>query len=186
MIINSRGYSLNFITKEPSKDDSDHLYSYVYKFLSPVTKLHYVVRADYHKGDFFGVKFYAKMYRKSDYKYSKITNKGDLSNILVTSAKVVPLLMKDYPNASFGFAGSRTIDRASKKVEGYDNNQRFRIYRHFCSLLFGRLTFEHYEYDQISGYLLVNKNNNNVCAKEQELIKMLSNTYNNLPDIGGL
>lgn len=179
------GYELEFIQREPCKDDSAHLFTLVYKFYSPLTKYFYILHADYHSDDFFAVKFYCKKDRHSDFKYSKLTNKGDVGNILITCVKIVPILLKEYPQASFGFVASRTLDEPSQKVESYFNNQRFRIYRALVALKFGEKTFAHFEYEQISGYLLVNRigSAGNVVEKERGLVQMLSATYNNLPDI---
>jgi hypothetical protein len=166
--------------KEPVKTAA-RLFSFIYKFYSPVTKYFYILHADYHEGDFFAVKFYCKKDRHSDFKYSKIINKGDVGNILMTCVKVIPLLLNDYPEASFGFIGSRTVDEISRKVESFINNQRFRIYRQLIPLKFGQKTFAHFE--QISGYLLINRRCDDIKRKEKELIRMLAATYNNLPDI---
>lgn len=101
----------------------------------------------------------------------------------MTCLKVIPLLLKDYPAASFGFIGSRTVDQASQKVEALNNNQRFRIYRQLIPLKIGEKTFAHFVYEEISGYLLINRNFKDVEQKEKELSRMLAATYNNLPDI---
>lgn len=98
------------------------------------------------------------MHRKSDYKYSLITNRGDVGNLLVTCLKCVPLLLEKYPSASFGFVGSRTYDKISRKMEGYSNTQRFKIYRAFVLKKIGTDLFQHFEYDEVSGYLLINQN----------------------------
>ena len=177
------GYQLKFIQKKACKDGSAHLFSLIYKFYSPVTKYYYILHADYHKGDFFAIKFYCKKDRHSEFKYSKIINRGDVGNILMTCVKVIPILLKDYPTASFGFIGSRSIDELSQKVEPYINNQRFRIYSNLIFLKFGEKTFAHFSYVQFSGYLLVNRQNGDIKIKEKEFVKMLSATYNNLLDI---
>ena len=177
------GYELKFIQKQPSKDKSSHLYSLIYKFFSPISNYHYILTADYHKEDVFAIKFYCKKDRHSDYKYSKIVNKGDVGNILMTCAKAVPLIFKDYPTASFGFSGARSIDFKSLKVEDYRNNQRFRIYKKLVAIKFGTQTFTHYEYEAISAYLLVNNKCKNIKQKERDIAHMFSATYINLPDL---
>lgn len=182
MNFNYDGYELNFIQKQPCPDSSSHLYTLIYKFLSPVTKLQYVLRAEYHEEDVFAIKFYCKKDKRSDFKYSKIINKGDVGNIFITCAKVVPLLLKDYPSASFGFTGARSID-SKQKVENYQNNQRFRLYRYIVALKFGTTTFSHYQYEHVSSYLLVNKKNNSSKAKERALVDMFCRTYTDLQDI---
>jgi hypothetical protein len=178
------GYDLLFIQKEPSKDETAHEFTYVYKFHSPLTGYHYVLRAEYHAEDVFAVKFYCKKDRHSEYKYSKLTNKGDVGNILKTCVKLVPMLLTKHPTSSFGFVGSRTLDRASRKVENYNNNQRFRIYKYMAGATMGTKTFEHIEYPEISGYLLVNREcGGDIADKELAIKRMFSQTYNNLPDI---
>lgn len=185
MIIQSKGYDLKFIQREPSNDKSDHLFTLIYKFKSSKNKWNYILRAEYHKGDVFAVKFYAQQHSKSDYKYSKITNNNDVINILVTTAKIIPLLLADYPEASFGFTGARTLDEKSQKVENYEKNQRFRVYRNIITELIGNKTFTHYEYEQISGYLLINNYFlKNITKKEKELVDIFQTNYINLPDIG--
>lgn len=173
------GYDLKFIQKEPCNDTTAHEYTLVYKFFSTVTRLHYIVRADYHKGDVFAIKFYCKQHRRSERKYNIITNKGDLGNILVTCAKVIPLLLESYPSASIGFSGARTIDR-QKRAEGYYNNQRYKIYKRLIPMKIGRATFEHVAYDRISSYLLINRNSVDILQKEKELKEMFIDTYTDL------
>lgn len=87
------GYPLNFIQKEPCRDASAHEFTYIYKFFSPVTGYNYVIRADYHQEDVFAIKFYAQPHKHSDLKYSKITNRGDVPNILVSCLSLVPILL---------------------------------------------------------------------------------------------
>jgi hypothetical protein len=178
------GYSLKFVQKKPCKDHSNHLFSLIYKFYSPVTKYIYILHADYHKENVFAIKFYAKKDRNSDYKYSRLTNKGDVGNILITCLKAVPIILQDYPEASFGFIGSRTIDKESYTVEDYRNNQRFRIYKRVVEQKIGFNVFGHYVYEDISGYLLINKlTKQDTDSKEKAIIKMFEETYQNLPDL---
>jgi len=177
------GYLLKFIQKSPCRDGSAHLFTLVYKFYSPVTKYIYILNADYHEEDVFAIKFYAKKDRHSDYKYSRLTNKGDVANILISCLKVIPIILQNYPGASFGFIGARTIDKVSKRVEGFNNTQRFRVYRKIVELKIGFHTFDHYVYEAVSGYLLINKANVALESKEKTIIKMFADTYQNLPDI---
>ena len=79
------GYSLKFVQKRPCKDGTAHLFTLIYKFYSPITRYIYIFHADFHEENVFALKFYAKKDRHSDYKYSKLTNKGDVANILITA-----------------------------------------------------------------------------------------------------
>ncbi|MAZ72974.1 MAG: hypothetical protein CMC70_07480 [Flavobacteriaceae bacterium] len=183
MLIITEGYPIKFIQTHPVKDNSCHLKSYVFKFFSTNLKLHYIVRAEYHKYDFFAIKFYAKKDRGSDRKYFNILNKGDVANILVTCAKVIPLILQKFPNASFGFIGSRTIDINSNKIESYTNNQRYRIYKHHLPQLIGLETFQHISYQTASSYGLINKNIEDISKHESLIKAMIINTYNDILEI---
>ncbi|MBB2150879.1 hypothetical protein [Pedobacter gandavensis] len=96
---------------------------------------------------------------------------------------MIPIILKDYPDSSFGFIGARTIDFASKTVEDYKNTQRFRVYKEVVPYKIGPKTFEHIEYADISGYLLINRNSGNIDKKERNLINMFTLTYQDLLDI---
>ena len=174
---------MNFVQKSHCKDRSAHLFTIIYKFYSPKTKYWYILRGEYHEEDVFAIKFYVKQHSKSDYKYSIITNKRDIGNILITCAKVVPLILKDYPKASFGIAASRSVDLATKNVERLYQNQRFQAYSYVIARKFGNETFKHIAYDKISSYLLLNKNCADIEAKEKAIIRMFQETYETLLDI---
>ncbi|TDE16185.1 hypothetical protein [Dyadobacter psychrotolerans] len=177
------GYPLRFIQKDKCTDESAHLFTHIYKFYSPVTQYFYILRADYHEEDVFSIKFYCKKDRKSDFKYSKIINKGDIGNILLSCANVIPKLLTDYPAASFALVGSRSIDKISGTIEPFSNNQRFRIYAEIIAKKFGAVTFEHVTYPEVSGYLLINRKSGDLPLKESAIKRMFALTYNNLPDI---
>lgn len=157
MTFNYPGYSLLFIQQQRCRDESAHEYTRIYKFFSPVTRYFYIVRAEYHIEGVFAIKFYCKKDRKSEYKYSKIINKGDLGNVIMSCAKVIPQLLTDYPTVSFAFAASSSIDSRAKRQEQRGQTQRFRLYSYMIPKKFGEETFAHYAYDAISCYLLHNR-----------------------------
>lgn len=150
------GYPLTFIQQQRCWDDSAHLFTRIYKFYSPITRYFYIVRAEYHDGDVFAIKFYCKKDRRSEFKYSKIVNKGDLGNVIMSCAKVIPMLLVDFPQASFAFAASPSIDRKGR-IEPAGTTQRFRLYCYMIPLKFGTVTFAHFAYDSVSSYLLLNR-----------------------------
>jgi len=93
-------------------------------------------------------------------------------------------LLDKHPESSFGFAGARTIDISSGKVENYYNNQRFRVYSEVIARKFGTNTFLHIQYPEISCYLLLNKKSGiDLSDKEIAIKRMFATTYNNLPDL---
>jgi hypothetical protein len=134
--------------------------------------------ADYHEGNVFGIKFYTKMHKRNDYKYSMIVNRGDIGNILMTCLSIVGILLIKYPRASFGFIGSRSYDPKTKTLEGYKRTQRYMVYCDIVKKTIGPVTFAHFAYDELSAYLLINRNNDlAVQEKERVLAQMFVSTY---------
>lgn len=174
------GYDLRFIQRSRCTDGSAHQYTYIYKFYSPVTAYHYIVRAEYHRGNVFAIKFYCKKDRKSEFKYSKIVNRGDLGNVIMSCAKVIPLLLKKHPRVSFCFAASRSIDKNNNTIEDYAQTQRFRLYQYMIPIKFGVLTFGHFAYDVVSSYLLYNKKTSIPKSYIEETLK---DTYQTLAEV---
>lgn len=63
--------------------------------------------------------------------------------------------LKENPNASFGFTGApleSEIDEKSKPTK------RFRVYKRIMENLFSPERFAHYQLEQSSIYLLINRN----------------------------
>lgn len=183
MILKSKGYPIKFIQTHPVNDKSSHLTSYVFKFFSLKNKLHYIVRVELHDNNFYAIKFYAKKDRKSDNKYNNVTNKGDVANILISCAKPIPYILKLNPLASFGFIGSRTIDRYSNKVEGLENNQRFKLYNYHLPQLIGSETFLHISFKSASSYALINRKVENIDVYKEVVKTMVIDTYDSIMDI---
>ena len=181
-------YALKFIQKDNSKDGSDHLFTYIYKFFCEETKLHYVIRAEYHIENVIALKFYCKKDKRSKYKYNKIINKGtykSVISILQSCTCLIPLLLDKHPDWNFGLCSSRSIDFSNPKklTEDIKNNQRFRVYGRFIQDRIGNNTFTHIEYPSISSYLLINNNVSNVDNREKEIKEMFERTYQTIPDI---
>lgn len=62
------------------------------------------------------------------------------------------------------------MDLKSNKIESENSTQRFRIYRAISLMLFGRQTFEHVQFAEVSSYLLVNRKGcEDIEAKTQHI-----------------
>ncbi len=178
------GYSIKFIQKDSCRDSSAHLHTHVFKFFSPKTRYHYIIRAEFHKEEVFAIKFYCKKDRRSDFKYSKIVNKGDIGNIVISCLKVIPILLQEYPKASFGFVGARSYDSSTSLVEPISKTQRFVIWSEVVKKKIGQVTFSHFEFPEASGYLLLNRKSSLSDAERIGLIKkMFIETYSGFPDL---
>ncbi|MBO9570832.1 MAG: hypothetical protein J7497_01270 [Chitinophagaceae bacterium] len=171
MTFDFQGYPLTFIQKQRCKDGTAHLATFIYKFYSPVTKYHYIVRAEQHENNVFAIKFYCKKDRKSDFKYAKIINRGDLGNIIMSCAHVIPLLLQQFANASFAFAAARSVDFRNKLIENIECTQRYKLYAYMIPVKFGELTFEHIAYEKTSCYILRNKQSPATINEIENLFK---------------
>ena len=104
-------------------------------------------------------------------------------NILITCLKAIPLILQDYPTVSFGFIGARSIDPVSKTLEPYQKTQRYRIYTQLIIAKIGQQTFEHIAYEEVSGYLLINRKIKHINDTESLIKKIVHQTYEDLLDI---
>lgn len=184
MFDNIAPYELIFIQKaSPSKSEAFDL-SYIYKFYTERTacyqRLKYIVRVESHES-VFAIKFYAARDKKLESKYNRVLKANKYINtlrIFITCAHIVPEILKTFPDSSFVISGARTMDLESGKIEGKESNQRFRIYREVASYHFGRTIFEHFEFKEVSSYLLVNKIGcTDINKKKDDIKAMLLDRY---------
>ena len=177
-MLDSKGYNIKYIQKSSPGKSDDFIFSHIFKFHT-CDGLKYIIRAEMYEYNTFAIKYYASIHKKLDNKYSMLTNKHKPIKIFITCASVLPILLKMHPRSSFAFNASRTVDLVNDKIEGYNTNQRFRIYRNIADALIGRETFEHYEFPEMSSYLLVNRLScTNSDEKKEEIKNMFLNIYN--------
>jgi len=176
--ITQKPYPVSFAHKEVIEDSSDHLSTYIYSFTSLDNNQRYIIRAEHHAGDVFGIKFYAKNHELSKSKYQIITNYQYPVRVFITCASIIPILSEAYPNASFGFIGARSIKKGMI-IENLEMNIRFKIYTEHIPQLISDKLFEHYEYPTISSYLIVNKNHD-LDRKKLEIEEMFFKNYRNV------
>lgn len=182
-MLDFKGYDIQYVQKSSPSISEDFLFAEIYKFFAKdrsrenkdenKDKLKYIIRAEMFEMDVIAIKFYPARYRKLDDKYSRLTNQNDAIRIIFTCATVLPILLEKYPNASFIFNSSRTIDIYRDKIEAPEKNQRFRIYSYVTDATVGRKTFTHFAFESISSYLLVNKRNFKDVNKAKEDIKLM-------------
>lgn len=77
-----------------------------------------------------------------------------------------------FPDYSYIVNGARTID-INKKIENESETQRFRVYRALATRIIGTQLFEHYQFKEISSYLLVRKQPNINIEDEKNKIKQM-------------
>lgn len=176
-------YEYYFIQKASPTSGDAFNFSYIYKFYTDKTfayqRLKYIVRVEAHDS-VFALKFYAARDRKLDNKYNRIIKAHgyiESLRIFITCAYLIPEILKKHPSSSFAINGARSIDLYSGKIEGKNNNQRFRIYKTIASQVFSKNKFEHFEFEEISSYLLINKECGDVYKKKNEIKEMFLYRY---------
>lgn len=177
MLDNIKAYSIQFIQKVSSSPNDTFDFCMVYCFYTePKDKasqrLKYIIRAEAHR-DVFAIKFYATRDKHLDYKYNRILDTHsyiETLRIFYTCASLIPILMKDYPEASFIVNGARSID-VTNKIEDGSETQRFRIYRTLATMIVGEKTFIHYQFKEVSSYLLLRKKNGIDIEEDKNRVK---------------
>lgn len=153
MLDNIRPYKMIFIQKASPNVGDAFDFAYIYKFL---------------------------LKQKRYLSKTKMHNYTETLRIFMTCASIVPLILQKFPLASFVINGAQSLDLESNKIEGRANDQRFRLYKNMATQLFGKERFEHYEFIEISSYLMVNKKECSDIERKKDRIK---ETLLNLYDI---
>lgn len=129
----------------------------IYTFCSPITKLRYVIRAEYFNSDCVALKFYAKIHKRSKHKFKIATNKGDARSVLKTVASVIPEVIQDFSTASILIHGSVGRDMVTNREEQLQQTQRFKIYSWYLKQLIETQRYTHFEDSTISTYVLLHE-----------------------------
>lgn len=183
MLEKIQAYPIKFIQKASPNLDDAFDFCRVYRFYTDAIptcqRLKYIIRAEAHER-VFAIKFYAARDKKLDNKYNRILGVYDYISalrILVTCASLIPELMQEFPEYSYIVNGARTID-INKKIENESETQRFRVYRALATKIIGTQSFEHYQFKEISSYLLVRKLLNiNIEDEKNRIKQMFLNRY---------
>ncbi len=189
MLDSIQAYPINFIQKASSKENDAFDFCWIYSFYTEPTdgcqRLKYIIRAEAHD-DVFAIKFYAARDKGLDDKYNRIMGvhsyKGAL-RIFLTCASLIPVLSQKFPDASYIVNGARTINHL-KKVEDENETQRFRIYRALALKIIGKQHFKHYQFKEISSYLLVKRKPGVEVEEEKQRIKSIFMDRYDIEDVG--
>lgn len=183
MFDNISPYKSFFIQKASPSNGDAFDFSYIYKFYTDRTdeyqRLKYIIRVEAHDS-VFALKFYAARDRKLERKYNRILKAHNYTRtlrIFLTCALLVPEILENNPNASFVINGARSIDIQADKIESKNNNQRFRIYKIISNMLFSRDLFEHFEFEEISSYLMVNRKCGDVNLEKDRIKEIFLDRY---------
>jgi hypothetical protein len=133
-----------------------HRLTRIYSFKG--SNAQYIVEVEEFEFDVFILKFYQKSHRLSSEKFNLLTMNHDVQGVIRTVLDIaLDILKNENPHASFGFVGT------NKPNEEKHCTQRFRIYRQLMKNFFGSTSWVHYEMEDSSAYLMLNR-----CHAEQK------------------
>ena len=146
------GYPFVF-TKNDRSEKSDVLeYTLQYRFKSTKSNHTYIVRVEKYIEHTYCLKFFDKANMLSENKFSARSNTYEVRTILYTLQHIMLDVLGKDSNASFFFIGAR-----DEKDELGESTRRYRIYRKFVSSTVSEQVFEHYRFNELSLYILVNR-----------------------------
>lgn len=124
----------------------------------------YIVNVEEYPYDMYVPKFHLKAHTDSDQKYQLLTGFNDASRVISTCIRVMLSFHKENPAASFGFVGINLVN------ESKETTKRFRVYRQLMINLFSPIKFSHFEYEQESAYIILNKQRQ---SEEENLLEKI-------------
>lgn len=147
---------------------SDKYVEHVYSFRGKSRKRYLVIVEEY---DFhvFVVKFCLQERKIYSDRFTQLSNLNECSKVLTTVGYIMRDVQKKNPFASFGFLGSPLPE------ESKTNTKRFKLYSKVVSQLISPIIFEHHISLKHSGYLLINRDN-----EEPELLDKIIEMFDRL------
>lgn len=143
-----------FIFQMNDKADHDELLEYTlqYRFKSARSNHTYIVRVERYKEHSYCLKFFDKANMLSENKFSLRTGTFEPRTIFYTLFNIMMDVLKKDPAASFFFIGAE-----DEKDEPGVATRRFKVYVKFVLSTIGDKVFKHYRVNDLSLYILVNK-----------------------------
>lgn len=164
------GYPFIFQMNDRSGSDDVLEYTLQYRFRSEKSHHTYIVRVERYKEHSYCLKFFDKANMLSDNKFSLRTGTYEPRTIFYTLFNIMLDVLKRDPKASFFFIGAN-----DEKDEPGFATRRFRIYVRFVASVISWKHFEHYRYNELSLYILVNRNSvDDMDAYAQKVIAQVA------------
>lgn len=146
------GYPFVFQMIDKCENDDICIETLQYRFKSLKSHHSYIVRVEKYEKHAYCLKFFDKANINSKYKYSLRSNTFEPRTILYTIFHIMLDVLKRDANASFFFVGAED----EKDVSGV-MPRRFRLYRRFVLSTVSDSLFDHFRWNELSLYVLVNK-----------------------------
>lgn len=148
----SDGYPFIFQMIDRSDSDEYLKETLQYRFKSEKSHHAYIVRVECYKKHAYCVKFFDKANINSKNKFSLRSNTFEVRTILYTMFHIMLDVLKRDNKASFFFIGAEDEKDQKGMV-----SRRFRLYRRFVLSTVSENNFDHYRRNDLSLYILVNK-----------------------------
>lgn len=168
----SDGYPFIFQMIDKSESDEYLIQTLQYRFKSDKSHHAYIVRVECYKKHAYCVKFFDKANINSNNKFSLRSNTFEVRTILYTMFHIMLDVLKRDEKASFFFIGAE-----DEKDQDGMVSRRFRLYRRFVLSTVSDDKFEHFRRNDLSLYILVNK-------ETEQIKRSRHNVVYNLRSIG--
>ena len=168
----SDGYPFIFQMIDKSESDEYLIQTLQYRFKSDKSHHAYIVRVECYKKHAYCVKFFDKANINSKNKFSLRSNTFEVRTILYTMFHIMLDVLKRDERASFFFIGAE-----DEKDQDGMVSRRFRLYRRFVLSTVSDDKFEHFRRNDLSLYILVNK-------ETEQIKRSRHNVVYNLRSIG--
>ena len=168
----SDGYPFIFQMIDKSESDEYLIQTLQYRFKSDKSHHAYIVRLECYKKHAYCVKFFDKANINSKNKFSLRSNTFEVRTILYTMFHIMLDVLKRDEKASFFFIGAE-----DEKDQDGMVSRRFRLYRRFVLSTVSDDKFEHFRRNDLSLYILVNK-------ETEQIKRSRHNVVYNLRSIG--
>ncbi len=152
MVEMTEGYPFVFTMIDKTGCDRLLEHTLQYRFKSSKSHHTYIVRVERYKNHTYCLKFFDKAVSESKNKFSLRTGTFEPRTIFYTLYHIMLDVLAKDPTASFFFIG------AEDEKDGLgESTRRYRIYRKFVSSTVGNNVFDHYRVNELSLYILINK-----------------------------
>ncbi len=148
----TEGYPFIFTMNDRATGDAALEYTLQYRFKSARSKHTYIVRVERYKEHAYCVKFFDKLHMDSKKKFSLRTNTFEARTIFYTLYHILLDVLRKDRHASFFFIGAE-----DEKDESIAATRRYQVYRRFVMSTISDRIFEHYRVNELSLYILVNR-----------------------------
>ena len=161
----SDGYPFIFQMIDKSESDEYLIQTLQYRFKSDKSHHAYIVRVECYKKHAYCIKFFDKANINSKNKFSLRSNTFEARTILYTMFHIMLDVLKRDEKASFFFIGAE-----DEKDQDGMVSRRFRLYRRFVLSTVSDDKFEHFRRNDLSLYILVNKETEQIKRSRHNVV----------------